>query len=388
MRASVVLSGLLSLTVSAGLAAQQPPAPNWDAQHQQADDQTSDGDGQQPTMTPAQHAKLTAVARYQHAMEASLRASASPRDWALSTQVVHADERGEPEAEDGARGALLRKAAESAPNDRVVQWIWAIAPAETSGCTASRPCRNRGSALARLEADNGAAWVPAVADAVRFNNAQATDDALAHMAAATRYDEVFRDSMAAWLDVFRRYPLPAELLQMPDGKAGDPALAAQVDALAQRAAAFAPYDELVHACQRDARQPAATARLASCARAGRLMIDQSTTIVARMVGESVLHGSGAWTPGDDDKARTAAWQLEQHMQLAPKGDKDAAQMRAQMDLLVASDGEVAAMRAELQRANIPLTPPVGWKPKREGAPVGRPGEQQSDSDPEPDHRPR
>lgn len=387
MRPSVFAVCLLSVAVTAGVAAQQRPAPAADPQRQQQEDQNGDDD-QQPPMTPAQEAKLAAVVRYQHAMEASLRASASARDWALSTQVVHAGEREGAAAEDDARGALLRRAAESAPNDRLVQWIWAIAPAETSGCTAARPCRDRGSALARLEPDNGAAWVPAVADAVRFNNAQASDDALARMAAATRYDEVFHDAMGAWLDVFRRFPLPAELLQMPDGKVGDPTLAAQVDALAQRASALAPYDELVHACQRDARQPAATARLANCAKAGRLMIHQSTTIVAGMVGEAVLHASAAATSEDDDKARTAAWQLEQHAQLAPKGDNDAAQMRTQMDLLVGSDSEVAALHAELQRAHVPLTPPIGWQPKRQDGPVGPPAEQRPDSDPEPDHHPQ
>jgi len=388
MRRSIVFASLLSIAVSAAVAAQQPPDPR-DAPYPQDEGRNGDGNQQQPPMTPEQRANLAAVARYQNALEESLRASASPRDWALSATVMHSDDRSDgPSPADASRGALLRKAAEAAPTDRLVQWLWAIAPSEISGCTAASPCVNRGNALAKLEPDNAAAWVPAVADAVRFHDAQRTDDALAHMAAATRYDEAFRDAKGAWLDAFRRFPMPPELLRSPDGKAGDATLAAESGAMSQVAYALAPFDELVEACQRDGHAEVPRARLANCAGAGRLMLDQSTTITARMVGASLLEMSGALAAEDRARVRAAQWQLEQHAMLEPKGEPDLARMREEMDRLVASDSEVAAMQEDLRRAHVALTPPAGWQPRQEGGLQGPPGEPPADSVPAPDHRPR
>jgi hypothetical protein len=302
---------------------------------------------------------------------------------------MHSDEQSEgPSPADAARGALLRKAAEAAPTDRLVQWIWAIAPVELSGCTAASPCRNRGSALAKLEPDNGAAWVPAVADAARFHDASRTDDALVHMAAATRYDEAFRDAKSAWLDAFRRFPMPPELLRLPDGKTGDATLAAESGAMSQLNYAIPPFDDLVQACQRGRQGEVPAARFASCASAGRLMLDQSTTIPGRMVGATLLEMSGALTAEDRERVRAAQWQLEQHMRLAPHGEGDMTLMREQMDRLVASDNEVAAMQEDLRRAHVALTPPSGWQPRQERGPQGPAGEPQPDAEPAPDHRPR
>jgi hypothetical protein len=388
MRRSILFTSLLSIAVSAAVAAQQPPDPR-DAPYPQDEGRSGDQNQQQPPMTPEQRANLAAVARYQNGFEESLRASASPRDWALSATVMHSDEQSDgPSPADASRGALLRKAAEAAPTDPLVQWLWAIAPAEISGCTAASPCMNRGNALAKLEPDNGAAWVPAVADAVRFHDAQRTDDALAHMAAATRYDEVFRDSKSAWLDAFRRFPMPPELLRSPDGKSGDATLAAESGAMSQVTYALAPYEEFIQACQRGGRAEVPAARLANCAGAGRLMLDQSTTITARMVGASLLQISGALTAEDRARVRAAQWQIEQHVLLAPKGGPDLARMREEMDRLVANDSEVAAMQEDLRSAHVSLTPPAGWQPRQESGLQGPPGEPQPDSEPAPDHRPR
>jgi hypothetical protein len=388
MRRSILFTGLLSIAVSAGVAAQQSPAPQG-APYQQDEGRNGDQNPQEQPMTPEQRANVAAVARYQHGMEESLRASASPRDWALSATVMHSDEQSDgPSTADAARGALLRKAAEAAPTDRLVQWIWAIAPVELSGCTAARPCLNRGSALAKLEPDNGATWVPAVADAVRFHDAARTDDALAHMAAATRYDEAFHDAKNAWLDAFRRFPMPPELLRLPDGKTGDATLAAESAAMSQLNYAIPPFDELVQACRRGRRPQVPAAHLANCASAGRLMLDQSTTIPARMVGGTILEMSGALTAEDRERVRAAQWQLEQHMRLAPHGEADMAQMREQLDRLVASDNEVAAMQEDLRRAHVALTPPAGWQPRQEGGPQGPRGEPQPDAEPAPYHQQR
>jgi len=373
MRLTALAASFLLLAVSTSAFAQQTrPAPPRGPVPPNAQQDA------EPPLTPEQQANRAAVARYQNGLEAFLRASSSPRDQAMSVQVMHADDRDGPDPADAARGALLRQAAQAAPNDRLVQWTWAIAPEEVSGCTAASPCRDRGGALARLEPDNGAAWVAVVADGVRFNDNAKIDDALSHLAASTRYDEVFHDAMSAWLDAFRRHPIPAELLRQPDGRTGDATLAAGSFALAQVENASAPYDELVQACQQDRRAPA-TARAANCAKAGRLMLDRSTTIVGRMVGETLLRASGPPTPEDRERMRTAAWQLEQHARLT-KGGGDPARDRERMDLLVGSESEVAAMQEELRRANVPLTPPAGWQPTRQQPPAGPPQRGGEDDD--------
>jgi len=143
MRRSIVFASLLSIAVSAGVAAQQPPDPR-DAPYPQDEGRNGAQNQQQPPMTPEQQASLAAVARYQRGLEDFLRASASPRDWALSATVMHSDERSDgPLPSDAARGALLRKAAAAAPTDRLVQWLWAIAPEELSGCNAASPSVGR-----------------------------------------------------------------------------------------------------------------------------------------------------------------------------------------------------------------------------------------------------
>jgi hypothetical protein len=340
-------------------------------------------------MAPEQRANRAAVARYQHGMEESLRASASPRDWALSAAVMHSDEQSDgPSPADASRGALLRKAAEAAPTDRLVQWIWAIAPVELSGCTAATPCRNRGSALAKLEPENGAAWVPAIADAVRYHDAPRTDDALAHMAAATRYDEVFSESKSAWLNAFRRFPMPQDLLRLPDGKTADATLAAESGAMGQLFYAIAPFDELVQACQRGRHPEVPAARFANCAKAGRLMLDHSTTNTGRMVGGIILEMSGGSTAEDLELIRAAKWQRDEQLRLERTGEGDMARMREQLDRLVASDSEVATMQEDLRRAHVSLTPPAGWQPRQQGGPQGPRGEQQPDAEPAPYHQPQ
>ena len=379
MRVSQILAGLLVATATVSAIAQPMPRPS----QPQRPAGPGPGAPQEADMSPTERAQMAAVARYQHGLEGFLRASASPRDQALSVQVMHADDRDGPDPDDPARGELLRRAAEAAPNDRLVQWTWAIAPAEVSGCVVTRPCRDRGNALARLEPDNGAAWVPVVADAIRFNDAPRVADALTHMAAATRYDEVFHDAMGAWMDAFRRFPAPAELMRSPDGAAADASLAAGTFALAQVENASAPYEELLHACQRNGRAGAATALSASCAQAGRLMIDRATTLVGRAVGADLLRSAAAPTPEDRERVRTNAWLAEQHVKLSGR-DANGAQAHARMGLLIASESEVAAVQDELRRANVALTPPAGWQPARPTRPAGPPAQGQDDADPMPD----
>jgi len=328
----------------------------------------------EPSLTQEQKKSLAITTRYQHDVERALRLSASRRDQALSTQLMHFDEPYGPGKADAARGALLRKAAEGAPKDRVVQWIWSNAAPGASGCETRHPCPDRAGALARLEPDNAAAWVPVLAEAARSNGVAGIDGALSHMAVATRYDEVFHETMGAWFEVFRRFPPPLELLRMPDGRTGDATLLAEVSALAQVAAAFAPYQGLVQSCQRDKHPEAAASRFEKCAKAGRLMLDESTMFLPRFIGRTMLRVSGLANDEDRKLALTTEWQYEQHKRLTPTDESNLTPLRQQMDLLVASDSEVEAAQQDLRRASVPLSPPPGWWPTRDGKPLGPLGE--------------
>ncbi|HTA65421.1 MAG TPA: hypothetical protein VK753_07950 [Xanthomonadaceae bacterium] len=60
--------------------------------------------------------------RNQLRLEQWLERSKSPRDWALASQLLeYPEDRSEASPRRG--GALLRKAAEAAPDDRLVQWL-------------------------------------------------------------------------------------------------------------------------------------------------------------------------------------------------------------------------------------------------------------------------
>ncbi len=373
----VALTSLFAVASAAPVAAPtSAPAQSAKPSPAGATHQQSPGEDSDPPLTPQQKADFAANMRYRHGVEQSLRNSASPRDWALSTQMLEFDDPGSLGGPNPARAALLRKAAEAAPKDRLVQLIWANAQPENSGCDAQHPCANRPEALAMLEPDNGVGWIPVINTASKANNAAGINHALARMAIATRYDEMFGEAMNAWVGVYRRYPPSIELVrQMPTSAPVDLELVEQVYAMSEVVTMVMPaYQSLVNACKREKQPDAGVSRFENCGNAGRLMLNQSTNMIGRMMGRALLRVSGTANASDIEAARVLAWQFEQYGQPLAKTSIEPAASRAYFADLEESGSEVVAIQMQLRRAGVSLTPPANWQPTRDGKPISPLGE--------------
>jgi hypothetical protein len=307
---------------------------------------------------PAAKAQADEVfAGYSRQLSRTLAASTSPRDWALQSRNAWFDAR---TMQSGAGdGGLLRKAAAAAPNDRLVQWLWASADTEQAGCTAARPCPERLSALARLEPDNAAAWLPLLAEAARTKDEAGIDAALARMAAATRHDDLFVENAVAWEAVYRRYPMPEFGADYTGPR--DPVYLAIVAAIA-RAAAMPLSAASYKTCDKAANPQAPARRFEDCARLGRLMLSNGNSVIARRLGAPYLRKSGGMGAAELAAVRELDWRQAQSARLARRLESDPAEMRRYFADLASTGSEIAAQELQLQRAGLALTPPPEWKP--------------------------
>ncbi len=283
-------------------------------------------------------------------IERSLRGSTSPRDWALAAQLYKPPTLALQADADLKKGELLRRAAEAAPNDRFVQWAWANATPAASGCDAQHPCPNRSAALAIIEPDNGAAWFPVLHEAWSNNDTRGTDEALARMAGATRFDDLFVDGVAAWSDVYQRYPVN------PD--AANPTTVSVIAGAIASAMAL-PQLTAMRACYRDKQDGAPASRLEVCGRIGRLMLHDGTTVLARSAGRAFLRSSGTMTQADVDAGRAIDWLAHQQASLSIETSPD--RLRAYAADMQATGSEIKAAELQLQREGLTLLPPPGWK---------------------------
>lgn len=303
----------------------------------------------------ADAADQQAYARQFPAMQRGLIESSAPRDRALGVQlfkpVLATSSRSDAEL-----GRVLRQAAADAPTDRYVQWAWANAAEAASGCDQRSPCPNRAAALALLEPDNGVAWMPVAYAAMRDKDVAATDAALARMAGASRFDDLFGESVSAWMDVYRRYPLPT---RQGRGAASSNA----VSAIAVTAAMSISSMQATLACSVERHPSASAARLDDCARIGRLMMRAGTTLMARRMGHAVLRMSGRATAEDAAVAHGLDWMTERAVEQWQGLDTDPKAFEAYLADLQQSGSEIRAMELLLTRAGIALEPPVGWQKK-------------------------
>ncbi|MEO7477691.1 MAG: hypothetical protein ABIT64_00470 [Lysobacteraceae bacterium] len=294
----------------------------------------------------------------------SLRNSASPRDWALASQIIfESGDEASLAAKRRAGGALLRKAAEAAPKDAFVQWLWANAMPDMVGCDAHAPCPDRAAALAKLEPDNGAAWVPVINAAMDANNMRDADVALAHAVAATRYDERWFVSWKAWRDIYRRYPILTNR-DPSDPFTADAEMSADGMAFSMAGATGVPaYAPLVRGCTRAKHPQATAAHFEDCGKLGRLMLKQGMTLLAQSIGAGILRVSGTAKADDRAAARIAEWRQHQHATLP---FDQPSEIRAYVADLERTGNEVEAQQLQLRRAGLSLTPPADWKPTRFG----------------------
>jgi hypothetical protein len=319
-----------------------------------------------------------AFRQYSRRLSVALDNSNSPRDWALQARNVWLDADAAEVSRAGGHVDMLRKAAQAAPNDRLVQWLWANAEPARSGCDAAHPCPERAAALARLEPDNAAAWIPVLDEAARVGDVAGVDAALARMAAATRHDDLFVETALAWEALYRRYPLPEDMARHAAGEAtpastrsaagAAPALA--IIAAIARAAAMPLSAQAIRACDRDKNPQAPVARFENCGRIGRLMLGTGNTVIARRFGAAYLRRSRTTAAADLAAERVLEWRLRQSLSLARQFESDPAEMQRYFADLASTGSEVAAQELYLQRAGIALTPPADWQPRTGGTPGG------------------
>jgi hypothetical protein len=308
----------------------------------------------QSSPTPAASLDYASYGQYRIQLAESLKKSTGPRDWALAWHIyslVH--ERGRSKAVEV--GSLLRQAALAAPKDHLVQFMWANADSAQIDCDALRPCSGRASALATLEPDNGAAWLVVVADAWRRKDLPATDAALARMARAGGFDDSIGDSIKTWETVFQSHPVsPAGL----HPEAWNPLEVAVAEAATD---GFPDYESLVDTCGR-ARQVSANAGLLDhCARAARLMFEQSSLIYGRKTGLRVLQLTGVAKASDMIASRILEWQDYQFNTFVLSRNDFRLRQAYDADYR-ATGSQIKSIQQSLIRSGIPLTPAVSWKP--------------------------
>ena len=291
-----------------------------------------------------------------------LEKSDSPRDWALGAQLL--ETRPASSADLHERSAILQKAAHAAPKDRMVQSLWANASL-SERCRPRQACGDR-SALARLDPDNDAAWFPVIDGAWKSGNVRGTDATLARMAGNGRYNEHFGEAIAAWRDLFQRFPPPSHAGADATSEGGHVLDLAFDEAIST---AIPPTASLVDACSKAKHPDAGANRFANCGRIARLMMSRAQTLVGRAAGAAVLRASQTGTKADIDRVRTVTWQSEQFGKVESILDSDPVAKQNYMNLIQSNDSEMPAIQFELTISGIALTPPADWKQTVNGKPV-------------------
>lgn len=293
------------------------------------------------------------------AITQALRSSDRPRDWVLAAMPAI----GPSATQAGSAGdsaALLQRALAQAPNDALVLWLVAN---RALGAGDDAIAARSATALTRLEPDNATSWVPALALASRHADDARIDNALAGMAAATRYDDHFAEAVRAWMDIYDRH---GSASIAPAASSGESFTAAMAKASAFALPAYAP---LSSACKSTADHRVTAQRRADCSTAGRLMLQRGSTLVARSIGSMLLTqgGEGALTAGDRATLRTLDWLRYQGAYVFPNDERDSAALRAYAADWRALDDEVAVITRALRRAGRPAEPPQDWSPPRLGS---------------------
>lgn len=306
------------------------------------------------TATPSLEA-----ARHAHhlALTAKLERSSSPRDWALASRLVDGSD---PSSTNfGARGALLRKAAEAAPSDRLVQWLWASSNDPRAGCSARKPCPDRALAVAKLEPDNIAGWL--FVGPKESDGAAAGEAFLHRVAQLPRYDEPTIDAWIAWTELHRAHPTPAYLQPKPltPASAEGREVRAILTGIAYGSAVAVPMQDLYRFCSRKQHPKAAEARFRDCDRIGQLMFEQSRSASMQLVGLGLRQRASANSDDFAPAKRKLDWRMRQFNALTIEWEPR--ETLAFYKDLVATGNEIRAQELALARAGVALEAPAGWK---------------------------
>lgn len=241
--------------------------------------------GQDEAAREAEYLQLEIFRKAGEARYAELSQLPSPRDRAVA--LLQAQPFVPVEA------ALLRQLAAAAPDDLLVQWVAVHLEAEEGDSCARRgPDPALGDRVLQLEFDNAAAHFPRLLLALETDDGLAIDSSLAAMAAAARFDSHIFDLIDASVQLWRRFPLPAQELSWSEGTDGDPETIFIGQSLMDAVRAQPNYMPLMKAC--DAAQAGVGVdlrRYAACGDIGRRM-SRSAAWIDRSFGYIVLQKSG------------------------------------------------------------------------------------------------
>lgn len=288
------------------------------------------------------------LAGYDVSVRHALRESGVPRNVALAAIA--------PKASNEDVYALdeeVFRAASLAPDDALVQWL-----AATRLLAAHEEARAAIAVetLIRLEPDNASVWALALSLAVSRKDTEATDGALAHMAASTRADEHIADALHAWLAAYESHPRPLSAFANP----AEASAAPFADAMAKASTVGVPsYRPIVEACTAEAAH-----RRDVCATAARVMLYHATSLASRRLGFALLKtlGDDVVTSEDLDARRELAWINANAARISGVSDLDRLAIEAHREDWRALGDEYEIMQRALRRAGLPAEAPVGWAP--------------------------
>ena len=304
-------------------------------------------------LTPAQEAGVA----YWKALESDLRQSSSPRERALSARIAIDGDR-------VAAGKALREASQSAPGDVLVQMLWTSAGQQWSGCDTVDSCPGQALAWARVEPDNGFAWMPAFEALGDTADAASIDAGIARIAGAKRFDDHFVEYWQAYRAAIAARPIPeialAQLRQPGAGKARAVRdireEAISIAAMAHAAALPVRMQGLARACKRSNHPEVAQTRFEDCARIGRGIVDSDSSGLSKLLGSALVRVSGLQDEADRKARRALEWR--QHSMTSAGQDGSHAAYFAD---LASTGSEQRAQELAMARHGIPLDPPADWK---------------------------
>jgi hypothetical protein len=264
-------------------------------------------------------------------------------------------------------GKALRGAAQAASTDPIVQFLWStIGSGEYSGCDAASPCPEQAMAWARVEPDNGLAWLPPLSELSKSGDERAIDEAISEMAHAKVYDDHFVDTWLAFRKAIAARPMPASMvasalhganmgIRDPIGEANS------IMAMAYAAAVPQAVQALTHACRPQSHPQADPARFENCARIGRNMVKSDSSVLTKHMGFAVVRSSGQQNDTDRELRRVLDWRQQAAVEAMnrPHGGE------GYFDDLAATGSESRAQELLLARAGIALDPPKDWKGRGE-----------------------
>jgi hypothetical protein len=244
--------------------------------------------------------------------------------------------------------ALLKRAQKYGAEDALVWWISAFLQCTpTSVCPAPEVAQK----LEEIDADNVAAWLPALSTEQDPGKSRAV---LASMAQAKRFDDYWARNVRATYRALETLPVPADVL-----REGINATAARLNFATSVGGGFVPsYQRLIQICH--AAEATVTADCLAIAHS----LESGGTFISQAIGFSIEEALLPEGPQRDvlrARKRTAAWQRQNFIEVSARFPRDAALAQNYVDLLHTQHDELAIVAALLRDQHIAYDPPTSWK---------------------------